>query len=128
METHTVLKIESYAFFNNSRFMTTEYCKACITAPALPIRVCSSSSCLPSLVNVTPRYLNFSTCFSVAPFTCNTHRSGFLETCSTFYLAVLIFISAVSHASAKLFNARWRPDYVEKSRTTSSANRRRLIL
>ena len=25
------------------------------------------SSCLPSLVNVTPTYLNFSTCFSVAP-------------------------------------------------------------
>ena len=40
----------------------------------------------------------------------------------------LIFIFAVLHASAKLFNARWRPDSVEESRTKSSANSRRLIL
>jgi len=30
----TVLETESFAFFDNSRFMTTEYCKACITALA----------------------------------------------------------------------------------------------
>ena len=30
--------------------------------------------------------------------------------------------------SAKLVNARWRPDSVEESRTDSSANSRRLIL
>ena len=81
----------------------------------------SSSSCLPSLVNATPRYLNFSTCFSGAPFTCNTHWSGFLERWSTSVLAVLIFIPAASHASAKLFNACRRPDSVEESRTKSSA-------
>ena len=128
MGTKTALKIESFAFFDNSRFMTTEQCKARITALALPIRVSNSSSCLPSLVNATPRYLNFSTCFSVAPFTCNTHWLGFLKRWSTSVLAVLIFIPAVWHASAKLFNVRWRPDSVEESRTKSSANGRRLIL
>ena len=126
--TKTALKIESFAFFDNSRFMTTEKCNARITALALPIRVSSSSSCLPSLVNATPRYLSFSTCFSDAPFTCNTHWSGFFERWSTSVLAVLIFIPAVLHASAKLFNARWRPDSVEESSTKSSANSRRLIL
>jgi len=30
------LKTESFAFFNNSHFMTTEYCKARITALTLP--------------------------------------------------------------------------------------------
>ena len=49
----TVLKIESYAFFDNSRFMKTEQRKARITALSLPIRVSSSSSSLPSPVNVT---------------------------------------------------------------------------
>ena len=43
METKTVLKIESFAFFDNSRFMTNEWYKARITALALPIRVSSSS-------------------------------------------------------------------------------------
>ena len=121
-------KLRVLPFFDNSRFMTTEKGKACITALALLIWVSSSSSCLPSLVNATPRYLNFSTCFSVAPFTCNTHWSGFLERWSTSILAVLIFIPAMLHASAKLFNARWRPDSVEESRTKSSANSRGLIL
>ena len=79
--------------------------------------VSSSSYYRPSLVNATPRYLNFSSCFRVAPFTCNTHWSGFLERWSTSVLAVLIFIPAVLHASAKLFNARWRPDSVEESWT-----------
>ena len=32
---------------------------------------------LPSLVNATPIYLNFSTGFSVVPFTCNTYWSWF---------------------------------------------------
>ena len=40
----------------------------------------------------------------------------------------LIFIPAVSHASAKLFNMRWRPDSEEQSRTKLLANSRRLIL
>ena len=128
MGTKTALKIESFAFFDNSRFMTTELCKARITALALPIRVSSSLSYLPSLVNATPRYLNFSTWFSVAPFTCNTYWSGFLERWNTSVLVVLIFIPAVLHASAKLFNARWRSDFEKESRAKSSANSRRLIL
>jgi len=39
MGTKTVLKTESFVFFDNSRFITTEYCKARITALALPVRV-----------------------------------------------------------------------------------------
>ena len=45
--------------------MTAELCKDRITALALSIWLSSFLSCLLSLVNVTPRYLNFSTCFSV---------------------------------------------------------------
>ena len=56
----TGLKIESFAFFDNSCFMATELCKARISALALPIRVSSSSSCLPSLLNASPKCLNFS--------------------------------------------------------------------
>ena len=59
---------------------------------------CTSLACsgvqffvLPSVTrNATPRYLNFSTCFNVAPFTCNTHWSGFLERWRTSVLAMLI--------------------------------------
>ena len=43
----------------------------------------------------------------------------------TSVLLVLIFILAVSHASAKLLNGRWRP---KGSRTKSSASSRRLTL
>jgi len=50
-EDETFLKTESFAFFDNSRFMTTEYCKARITALPLPILVFSSSTYLPSLMN-----------------------------------------------------------------------------
>ena len=113
----TVLKNKRFAFFDNSRFMTAKPCKAPITALALPIRASSSSSCLPSLVNATPRYLNFSICFSVGSFTCKEHWSRFLERWSTSVLAALIFIPTVSRASAKLFNAPWRPDFVKESRT-----------
>ena len=79
MGTKTVLKIESFAVFGNSRFMITEKCKARITALALPIWVSSSSSCLPSLVNATPRYLKFSICFSVAPLHVTRTDQGFLK-------------------------------------------------
>ena len=41
---------------------------------------------------------------------------------------MLVFVPAVLHASAKLFDARWRPDSAEESSTKSSANSRRLIL
>ena len=43
-------------------------------------------------------------------------------------LSVLICISEVLHASAKLCNVRWRPDSVEKRWTKSLANSIRLIL
>jgi len=104
------------------------YCKARITALALPIRKSSSLSCLPLLVNTTPRYLNFSTCFSDTPLTCNEQWSGFLERWSTSVSEALIFIPALLHVAAKSFNANWRPDSVEESKTRSSANNRRLIL
>jgi len=39
--TKIVLKAESYCF-DISRFMTTEYCKARITALALPVQMLSS--------------------------------------------------------------------------------------
>jgi len=96
MVTKTVLKTESFAFFDNFRFMTTEYCQARITVLALPIRVSSSTSCLPSLVTTPSRYLNFSTCFSDASLTCNEHWSGLLERWSTSVLVVLIFIPVYS--------------------------------
>ena len=127
MGTKTVSKIGSFALWQfslhgNRIAQSSHYCCS------LPTRVSSSLSCFPSLVNATPRYLNFSTCFIAAPFTCNRHWSGFLEIWRTSVLAVLIFIPAVLHASAKLFNAHWRPDSVEESRTKSSTKSRPLIL
>ena len=86
----------------------------------------SSSSCFPSLVNVTVKYLNFSTCFSAALLTSNKHWIGFLERWSTLPLALLILIPAVSYVAAKLLNACRGPDSEEKSRTKLSANSRRL--
>ena len=130
MQTKTVLKVKSFVFFDNSRFMNTEYCKAPITSLALLIRVSSSLSCLPSLVNATPRYLN-NKCLLQC---CSIHLQHALirvferRSAGASVLAVLIFIPAVSHASTKLFNARRRADAVEKSRSNSSANSRRLIL
>ena len=54
-------KLRALLFLTIFRFMTTEKCKTCITVslkPALFIcRVSSSSSCLPSLVNVNPKIL-----------------------------------------------------------------------
>ena len=44
----------------------------------------------------------------------------FLERCSTPVLEVLIFIPAMSYAAANLFNACWRPDSEETSKTESS--------
>ena len=59
--------------------MTTEQFKARTTALAFPIRVSSFLSRLSLLANVTQRYLSFSTCFSVTPFTCCSYWSGFFE-------------------------------------------------
>ena len=97
-----LLKIESFAFLDKPRFMITKLCKARITALDLSIRVSSFLPCFSSLVNATPRYLIFSTCFSVAPFTCNTHWPEFLERWSTSVLVELIFIPAVSHVAVNV--------------------------
>ena len=58
---------------------------------------------------------------------CTDQLSGFFERWSSSVLAELIFILAVSHASAKLFYASWSPDSVEECKTKSSANSVRLI-
>ena len=99
METNIDLNIESFAFLDSSRFKTTEWGQARNTALALPNRTSNSSSCLPSLVNATPRYLNFSTYFNDTPPTYRKHWTGFLEKCRISVLEVLIFISAMSHAA-----------------------------
>jgi len=52
---------------------------------------------------------------------CSTHLPWTVEHWSR-------FIPALSHAAAKSFNARWRPDSVEESKSRSSANNKRLIL
>ena len=49
-------KLRALLFFHNSRFTATESRKALIIAIALPIRISSSSSCTPSLVNATLRH------------------------------------------------------------------------
>ena len=113
--------------FLYNRFKTTEWCKACIVALALPDRTFNCTVCLSSLVNATPRYLNFSTSFNDTPPTCREHWTGFLEKCSTSVLEVQIFIPGMSHAAAKLFNACWKPDARKSVKIKSSAKRNRLI-
>ena len=128
MGTNIDLNTENFAFLDNFRFKTTEWCKVRITALALSDRTSNSWSCLLSLVIATPRYLKFSTSFNDTPPTCKKHCTGFLKRCRTSVLEVLIFISAMSHAAAKPFNAWWRPDFKETSKTKLSAKSRQLIL
>ena len=130
MGTKTALKIESFAFFDNSRFMTTELCKARITVLALPIRVSSSSSCLRSLVNATPRYLNFSPVPALVSRDSLATRTdqGFLK--DEVYLS---FCRAYFHSGGVTCICKanlkcWRPDSVNESRTKSPVNSKRLIL
>ena len=127
-----LLNSESLAFLDSSHFKTTEWRKARmsgfgITGLALLDQTTNSSSCLPSLVNVTPRYLNFSTCFNDTQPTCKEHCPGFLERGSTSVLEVLIFIRAMSHAAAKPFDECWRPDSEKSSKTKSSTKSNGLI-
>ena len=81
-----------------------------------------------SLVNTTPRYLNFSTCCSVLSFICRIHRLGFLERRSTSVFLLLIFIPAWSHAAENRSSACWRPCSEGASSTKSYAKSKRLIL
>ena len=121
------LNTKSFASLNSSFFKTIKWCRTRIAAFALPDQTSNSPSCLPSLVNANPRYLNFSTCFNDTPPTCREHWTGFLERCNTSILEMLIFIPAMSHAAAKPFNACWKPDSEDASKTKSSAKSSRPI-
>ena len=76
------LPLRSHSFGHNPKLMPIgengnkdgeKYSKF---TPALLIWMSISSSCVPSLVNMTPRYLNFSTCFSFTPPTCREVNYG----------------------------------------------------
>ena len=111
---NNALNTESFAFLDSSRLKTIEWCKARISALVLSDRTSNSSSCLPSLVNATSRYLKFSTYFNDTPSTCKERWTGFLEGCSISVpvLEMLIFIPAIPHAdAAKPFHACWRPNF-----------------
>ena len=96
------LSTKSFAFLDRYRFKTTEWCKARITALALPDRTSNSLFCLLSLVISTPRYLNFSTCFHDTLPTCREHGQDFSkDVVSQFWK--FSFIPAMSHAAAKPF-------------------------
>ena len=99
----------------------TEWCKTRITALALADQITNYSSYPPSLVNATPRYLNFSTCFNDSLPTRRAHWTVFLKTWSISDLEVLIFIPEMSHAAEKLFDACQRSDSEEASKTKSFA-------
>ena len=107
-----------------SRFSTTDRWSWRITALAFPMRISNSLFCLPSLVNETPRYLNFSDCFSGTPSIWREHCFGCLDRHMVSVFVVLIFIPATEHASENLSRACWRPFWVESSNTRSSANNR----
>ena len=82
LRTNIDLNTQSFAFLNSSRLKATRVLPCSISgiaALALPDGTSISSSCLPSLVNTAPRYLNICTCFKNAPPTCRKHWSGFLE-------------------------------------------------
>ena len=88
----------------NGAKLTSEHLLCLIEHPIL------CTSCLQSLVNATPRYLNFSTCFNKTPPNCGKHWTGFFKRCSTSVSEMLVFIPAMSHAAAIPFNACWTPD------------------
>jgi len=48
--------------------------------------------CFPSLVNIIPRYLNFSTCFSVLSLNCSANWLGFLDRHNISIVLMLSFI------------------------------------
>ena len=115
--------MDSFALVQSSRFSTTDRWSWRITALAFPMLISNSLFCLPSLVNETPRYLNFSDCFSGTPSIWREHCFGCLDRHMVF--VVLIFIPATEHASENLSRACWRLFWVESSSTRSSANNRR---
>ena len=72
-------------------------------------------SCLPSLANTTPPYLNFLTCCCVLLLTCSVHWLGFLKRHNTSVFLVLIFIPTWSHATESRSSACWRPSSQDAS-------------
>jgi len=82
---------------------------------------------LPSRMNSTRKYLNFSTCCSIFPLTCNTHWFGYLDWHNTSVFLVLISILAWSQASENGWSACWRPWWEDASSNKSSTNNKRLI-
>ena len=111
------LNTKSFSFLDSYQFRTIKCCKACITVLTLSDRTSNSSSCLPSLVNATPRYSYVSTCFNGTSLTYRENLTKFLEGWCTSVLEVLIFIPAMSHAAAKTFNACWK-SYSEEVNNT----------
>ena len=59
--------MDSFALLLSSRFSTSDRWSWRVTALAFPMRIFNSLFYLPSLVNETPSYLNFSDCFSRTP-------------------------------------------------------------
>ena len=102
-------------------------CKARIAALTLPDRTFNSSSCFSSPVNATPTYLYFSA--NDTPPTCAENRTEFQERCCSSVFEVLIFILAILHAAAKIFNAWQKLDSEQRkpAKTKSSAKNSRLI-
>ena len=117
--------MDSFALVQSSRFSTTDWRSWRITALAFPMRISNSLFCLPSLVNETPRYLNFPDCFSGTPSIWREHRFGCLDRHMVSVFIVLTFIPSTEHAYENLSRACRRPFWVESSSTRSSANNRR---
>ena len=91
--------MDSFALVQSSRFSTTDRWSWRITALAFPMRISNSLFCLPSLVNETPRYLNFSDCFSGTPSIWREHCFGCLDRHIVSVFVVLVFIPAGSMIS-----------------------------
>ena len=119
--------MDSFTLVQSPRFSTTNRWSWRITALAFPMRVSNSLFRLLSLVNKTPRNLNFSDCFSGTPSIWREHCFGCLDRHMVSVFVVLIFVPATEHASENLSRACWRPFWVESRSTKLSANNRRCM-
>ena len=118
----------SFTLVQSSRFSTTDRWSWRITALAFPMRMSMSPICLPSLVNETSRYLNFSYCFSGIPSIRREHFSWFSEQAHDFCFCCSDFHSGHIACIRNLSRACYRPISVESSSTRSSANNLRYIV
>ena len=119
--------MDSCALVQSSRFSTTDWWSWCITELAFPMRISNLLFCLLSLVNETPRYLNFSDCFIGNSSRRREQSFSCLDRNMVFVFVVLIFIPATEHAFENLSRACWRPFWVKSSSTRSFANYRRSL-